>query len=54
MQSEPALILGVVQAVIALAISFGLHLTPAQVGAITALAAAISAFIVRAHVSPVK
>lgn len=49
---EPALILGVVQAVLALALSFGLDLSSDQMGAILAVTAAILALVVRAKVAP--
>lgn len=49
---EPALILGALQAVIALAISFGLDLSPGQVGAILAASAAVLAVVTRSQVSP--
>lgn len=51
---EPAVILGALQASLALGLSFGLHLTPAQIGAIMAAAAAILALVVRQQVTPVK
>ena len=47
MQSEPALILGAVNALLALAVGFGLKLTPQQVGLINAAVAAIIALITR-------
>lgn len=47
---EPALILGAVQAVIALALSFGLNLSVEQVGAILAATAAVLALVTRAQV----
>lgn len=49
---EPALILGVVQAVLAVAISFGVDLTPQQVGMILAATAAVLALITRQRVTP--
>lgn len=51
---EPAVVLGALQATLALGLSFGLHLTPAQIGAIMAAAAAILALVVRQQVTPVK
>jgi hypothetical protein len=51
---EPAVILGALQAILALGISFGLHLNPTQIGAITAAAAAVLALVVRQQVIPVK
>lgn len=50
---EPALILGAVQAILALALSFGLKLDPSQIGAIMATAAALVALFVRHKVTPV-
>lgn len=47
---EPALIIGFVQALIALAVAFGLNLTPEQVGGIVAALTALAAFIVRSNV----
>ena len=53
LRSEPALIIGLVQAALALAVAFGLNLSPGQVGAVTAFAAAVLALVVRqAVVSP--
>ena len=49
---EPAVILGAVQAILALSLSFGLSLSSGQVGAIMATAAAVLAVIVRQQVSP--
>jgi hypothetical protein len=51
---EPAVILGAIQSVLALGLSFGLHLEPTQIGAIMAAAAAILALVVRQQVIPVK
>ena len=50
---EPAVILGAVQALLALGLSFGLQLTPEKMGAIMAAAAAVIALLVRRQVSPV-
>lgn len=49
---EPAIILGLVGAAIALGVGFGLPVTPAQVGLIMAFVSAILAFVVRAQVVP--
>ena len=49
---EPALLLGALQAIIALSIGFGLDLTPEQVGLIMAAASAVVAVIVRQNVTP--
>lgn len=48
---EPALILGAVQACLALAVAFGLHLTSEQVGAVMAATAAIVALVTRRTVT---
>lgn len=53
MNREPALILGAVNAVLALAAGFGLDVTPEQVGLLNAAFAAVLAVIVRSKVSPV-
>lgn len=50
---EPALILGLVSALIALAIGFGLDWTAEQVGLVNAGVAAIVAVLVRSKVTPV-
>lgn len=50
---EPALILGLVTALLALAIAFGLDLSPSQQGSITALVIAIMAVVTRTQVAPV-
>jgi hypothetical protein len=49
---EPALILGEVQAILALAITFGLDLSVEQVGAILAASAAVLAVVTRQKVTP--
>jgi hypothetical protein len=53
MNSEPALILGAVQAALALAVSFGFGLSNEQIGAILAFASALTAVIVRSQVTPI-
>ena len=50
---EPAMFLGVIQALLALFISFGLHLTIEQIGAILTFIAVLIAFITRSQVVPV-
>jgi len=50
---EPALILGAVQAILALALAFGLRLSVEQTGAILAATAAVLAVVTRSQVSPV-
>lgn len=49
---EPALISGLVSAVIALAVSFGADLSSEQVGAVMAVVAAALAIVVRQQVTP--
>ena len=49
---EPALVSGLVSAVIALAVSFGLDWTAEQVGAVMAVVAAVLAVLTRAQVTP--
>lgn len=49
---EPALISGLVSAVIALAVSFGADLSSEQVGAVMAVVAAVLAIVVRQQVTP--
>lgn len=51
---EPALWLGLIQAVIALAVGFGLDWTAEQVSLVLAAVAAIVAVVVRSQVTPVK
>lgn len=52
-RQEPALIAGAIGAVVSLVIAFGVHLSSDQVGAISAVVAAVLAVIVRSQVSPV-
>lgn len=49
---EPAVILGLVSAAIALAVGFGLDVTPEQVGLIMAAVTAIIGFVTRSQVTP--
>lgn len=49
---EPAVILGLVGAAIALGVGFGLPVTPAQTGLIMAFVSAVLAFVVRSQVVP--
>jgi hypothetical protein len=49
---EPALILGALNAILAVAVGFGLDIDPEQVGLINAAVAAVLAVIVRTQVSP--
>jgi hypothetical protein len=49
---EPALILGLVQAVIALVLAFGVDLSEEQIGSILALTAVVLAIVTRMLVTP--
>lgn len=49
---EPALIIGAIQALIAVGIGFGLQVTPEQFGLIMAAVAAVLALVTRSQVSP--
>ncbi len=52
-REEPVLFQGLIQTALALAVSFGLQLTPNQIGAILALTAAALSFWTRTMVTPV-
>lgn len=52
LKSEVPLLLGLVQAVLALVIAFGVDLTSAQTGAVLAVSAAVLAVVTRSQVSP--
>lgn len=52
LSQEPVLVLAVVQATLALVVSFGLQLTGEQVGAILAVSAAVLGLIARQKVTP--
>lgn len=54
MNREPALILGLVGALIALAVGFGLNVTQEQVGLIMAAVVALLSFLTRSQVTPVS
>ena len=49
---EPAMVLAVIQAAIALVIAFGLNLSNVQVGAIVAFSAVVLGLITRSQVTP--
>ncbi len=49
---EPVMFMAVIQAGIALAVSFGLNLDGVQTGAIMAFSAAVLGFIARSKVTP--
>jgi len=51
-QAEPALFLGMVEALLALAIGFGFDLTPQQFALIMAALTTVLAFAVRQQVTP--
>lgn len=48
------MVLAVIQAVIALVVSFGLHLSSEQIGSIMATSAALLGLITRSQVTPSK
>ena len=52
MSREPAVLMGLVTAVLALVVSFGLDLSPEQVGTIVAVAAALLSVVTRSKVTP--
>ena len=49
---EPAMVLALVQAVVALVVAFGLSLAPDQIGAFQVVTAVIFGLITRSRVSP--
>ncbi len=51
-KAEPALIVGVLQALVALAVSFGFNLSADQIGALVAAMAAVFAVVTRTQVTP--
>ena len=51
-RNEPALVIGLVQAALALVIAFGLELSEEQVGAVLAISAAVLALVTRSQVTP--
>ena len=51
---EPAIIIGLIQAGLALAVGFGLSLTNEQMGLIMAFTAAVLSVVTRSQVSPSK
>jgi len=53
LQREPAVVVAVLQAALAVAVSFGLDLSAEQVSALLAFAAAIGALVVRQRVTPI-
>lgn len=53
MKREPALVVGLVEALLLLAVAFGLDLTAEQVGAVVAVATILGALVIRSQVTPV-
>ncbi len=51
---EPVLVMAAIQAAIALVVSFGLHLSPEQIGALVAFSAAVCGLIARQRVTPTE
>jgi hypothetical protein len=54
LKREPVLWIALVNAVLAVAVGFGLDIDPEQVGLINAAVAAVLAFIARQQVTPVS
>lgn len=52
LKSEPAIVMALVESVVALGASFGLNLTGEQVGGIMTVAALVTGIFVRSRVSP--
>ena len=52
--NEPVLISGLVEALIVLAVAFGVGLTTEQTGAILAVVAILTSLVARAFVTPTK
>lgn len=53
-KNEPALYIGLVQAILALVVTFGLDLSVEQVGAILAVTAAVLSVVTRTQVTPTR
>lgn len=53
LRREPALIVGLVEALLVLAVAFGLDLTTEQVAAVTGAAVVVGALLTRSQVTPV-
>lgn len=51
---EPAVYIGILEALLAVLVAFGLNLSAEQIGAIMALATAIGAVVIRQNVTPVR
>lgn len=54
LKNEPVMVLGVIQALVALVTAFGLQLSGDQVATITALSAAVLSLIARTQVTPTR
>lgn len=52
LRTEPALIIGAINALLALGVGFGVPVTPAQVGLINAAVAAVLAVVMRGQAVP--
>jgi uncharacterized membrane protein YphA (DoxX/SURF4 family) len=53
-KSEPAIVSGVIQALLGLLLAFGVDLSTEQVGAVMAVTAALLALVVRSQVTPLR
>lgn len=53
-KNEPAVVAGIVQALLGLLLAFGVNLSTEQVGAVMAVTAALLALLVRSQVTPVR
>jgi uncharacterized membrane protein YphA (DoxX/SURF4 family) len=53
-KNEPAVVAGVVQALLGLLLAFGVNLSTEQVGAVMAVTAALLALVVRSQVTPTR
>ena len=53
-RNEPVLLTALIQSVLALVVSFGLSLSPEQIGGILAVSAAILAIVARSQVTPTR
>jgi hypothetical protein len=51
-KAEPAVVVSLVSAIIALAVSFGLHWSNEQIGAVMAVVTILAGVLIRSQVSP--
>jgi hypothetical protein len=51
---EPAMLIALVQSALALAVGFGVTITPEQFGLVMAFVAALLGFVTRSQVTPAK